>query len=324
MNARTPSTTPMPPLGEIARSALVAPTLKVLYFPTTKVACTTIKWMLAEAEGSLNLDVIPRLLAANLHRSQTIHNRHVSGLQKLTELPYDDALQILQSPEWIRVAALRDPIARAYSAWENRIFMRAPGRTDRGFELSPDVVTDGRINITASFATYSQALIEHPDAFMRDAHFVPQSRVIRPDFVKFDMLVRVDQPGGIDRIASLFRERSGKDIQPKRHNESIGVPLERACDAATAQRLMVVYASDYDTFGFERRQFPATVEPYMLSASETQLVTLVRQSVERVTSVSRAAQRKMSARYGVRQVRKAFFRKISFGRMYNTPRGIHW
>ena len=87
---------------------------------------------------------------------------------------------------------------------------------------------------------------------------------------------------------------------------------------------MAVYASDYDTFGFERRQFPATVEPYVLSASETQLVTLVRQSVERVTSVSRAAQSRMSARYGVRQIRKAFFRKISFGRMYNTPRGIHW
>ena len=59
-------------------------------------------------------------------------------------------------------------------------------------------------------------------------------------------------------------------------------------------------------------------------ASETQLVILVRQSVERVTSVSRAAQAKMSARYGIRQIRKAFFRKVSFGRMHNTPRGIHW
>jgi hypothetical protein len=323
MPANTPPVA-IPPLNVIARSALVAPNLKILYFPTTKVACTTIKWMLAEAEGSLNREAIPRLLAANSHYSQTIHNRHVSGLQKLTELPPDEARAILQSPEWTRVAALRDPIARAYSAWENRIFMRAPGRTDRGFELAPDVVENGCINMTASFATYSQALIEHQEAFMRDAHFVPQSRVLRPDFVQFDMLVRVDQPGGVDSIAALFRDRSGKDIQPRRHNESIGVPLNRACDAATAQRLMAVYQSDYDTFGFERHEFAATVEPLILSESETQLVTLVRQSVERVTSVSRAAQAKMSARYGIRQIRKAFLRRITLGRMYNTPRGIHW
>ena len=87
---------------------------------------------------------------------------------------------------------------------------------------------------------------------------------------------------------------------------------------------MSVYQSDYDAFGFERRAFATSVEPYVLSASETQLVTLVRQSVERVTSVSRAAQSKMSARFGVRQIRKAFMRRITFGRMYNTPRGIHW
>jgi len=309
--------------AKIARSA-VAPGLKILYIPTTKVACTTIKWMLAEAEGSLNTDAIPRLLSASLHRSQTIHNRHVSGLQRLNDLPSQQIDEILSSPEWIRMAALRDPVARAYSAWENRIFMRAQGRISGGFDLIPDVLTEDCINMTASFALFAKSLHEHTEAFMYDHHFVPQSQVVRPDSVKYDMLVRVDQPGGVDSIAALFRERSGKDIQPRRHNESIGVPLNRACDAATAQRLMSVYQSDYDTFSFERREFAATVEPYILSASETQLVTLVRQSVERVTSVSQAAQSKMSARYGIRQIRKAFFRKVSFGRMYNTPRGIHW
>ncbi|MGA0135646.1 MAG: sulfotransferase family 2 domain-containing protein [Ilumatobacteraceae bacterium] len=313
-----------PAVRHIGRSTLVAPGLKVLYTPTTKVACTTIKWMLAEAEGSLRTDVIPRLLAANLHRSQTIHNRHVSGLQKLNELPPHQVEEILESPEWIRLAALRDPVARSYSAWENRIFMRAPGRTDGGFELAPDVLRDGCIDMTASFARFSEALEQQPQAFMRDHHFVPQSQVVRTDAVRYDLLVRVDEPGGVDSIAAVFRERSGKDIQPQRHNESIGVPLDRACDATTAARLMSVYQSDYDAFGFERRTFAASVEPYVLSASETQLVTLVRQSVERVTSVSRAAQSKMSARFGVRQIRKAFLRRITFGRMYNTPRGIHW
>lgn len=312
------------PLYAVGRSSLVAPRLKVLYTPTTKVACTALKWMLAEAEGSVNLEVIPRLLAANMHRSQTIHNRHVSGLQKLSELPPQQIAEILSSPEWVRVAALRDPVTRAYSAWENRIFMRAPGRVGADFDSVPDVLTDDCINMTASFALFAKSLHEHTEAFMHDHHFVPQSQVVRKAVINYDMIVRVDQPGGVDSIAALLRERSAKDIQPRRNNESIGVPLDRACDTATAQRLMAVYQSDYDTFGFERREFSTTVEPYILSASETQLVALVRQSVERVNSVSQAAQAKMSARYGIRQIRKAFFRKVSFGRMYNTPRGIHW
>ncbi len=308
----------------IPRSTLVAPRMKLIYTPTTKVACTTIKWMLAEAEGSLNTSAIPRLLAANMNVSQTIHNRHVSGLQKLSELPPAMIADILQSSDWVRIAALRDPIARSYSAWENRIFMRTPGRTDGGFELAHDVLVDGRIDMTASFALFARALTEHPEAFMRDHHFVPQSQVVRKDAITYNRIVRIDQPGGIDGIAALFRERSGSDVTPRRHNESVGVPLARVCTQHTANLLMSAYQSDYETFDFDRREFADTIEPYVLSEAETQLVTLVRQSVERVTSVSRAAQSRMSARYGVRQIRKVALRRLSFGRMYNTPRGMHW
>jgi len=33
---------------------------------------------------------------------------------------------------------------------------------------------------------------------------------------------------------------------------------------------------------------------------------------------------KMSARYGLRQVRKALIRKATFGRRYNTARELRW
>ena len=104
----------------------------------------------------------------------------------------------------------------------------------------------------------------------------------------------------------------------------MGIALARVCDQTTANRLMATYSMDYESFGLARREFAATLEPYVLSDAETQLVTLVRQSVERVGSVSRAAQSRMSARYGMRQIRKTILRKVSFGRMYNTPRSMHW
>ena len=320
-------TSPFPPdssLAALTRKTLVAPRMKVLYTPTTKVASTTIKWMLAEAEGTLDTSVIPRLMAAITNRSQTIHNRHVSGLAKLSDYTEREARAMLESTEWLHVAALRDPISRAYSAWENRIFMRASGRVVGGFDLTPDVLVDGRINMTASFALFAKALAEQTDAFMVDHHFTPQSHIVRSDAVRYDLLVRVDEPGGVDSVAAQFRARSGTNVQPRRHNESIGVELARVCDRDTANLLMATYSMDYAAFGFARRVFADSLEPYLLSDAETQLVTLVRQSVERVASVSRAAQSKMSARYGFRQIRKSFMRKATFGRMYSTPRSMHW
>lgn len=308
----------------ISRKTLVAPNIKVLYTPTTKVASTTIKWMLAEAEGSLDTTVIPRLLAAITNRSQTIHNRNVSGLGKLSEYSETEARAMLDDPDWLHIAALRDPVSRAYSAWENRIFMRAAGRITGGFELTPDILIDGRIDMTASFARFAEALAEHTDAFMVDHHFTPQSHLVRSDVVRYDVLVRVDQLGGVENIATVLRQRSGKDVAPQRHNESLGIPLDRICDQHTANRLMATYEMDYEAFGFARRQLPTSVAPHLLSDGETQLVTLVRQSVERVGSVSRAAQSRMSARYGIRQIRKSLLRKVSFGRMYSTPRSMHW
>ena len=318
---------PFPPdtsLATLTRKTLVAPNMKVLYTPTTKVASTTIKWMMAEAEGTIDQTVIPRLMAAITHRSQTIHNRHVSGLRKISEYSEREARAMLESSEWLHVAALRDPVSRAYSAWENRVFMRASGRIAGGFDLTPDVLVDGRIDMTASFAVFAKSLAEHTDAFMLDHHFTPQSHVVRTDAVKYGLIVRVDEPGGVEKIAAAFRERSGNNVEPRRHNESMGIPLARVCDQATANRLMATYSMDYEAFGFARREFAGAVEPYVLSDAETQLVTLVRQSVERVGSVSRAAQSRMSARYGIRQIRKTVLRKVSFGRMYNTPRSMHW
>lgn len=311
-------------LTALTRKTLVAPQSRILYTPTTKVASTTIKWMLAEAEGTIDRLATKRLMAAITHPSQTIHNRHVSGLRKLSEYPAEEARRMIESPEWLHVAALREPLARAYSAWENRIFMRASGRVEGGFSLTPDVLVEGCIDMTASFWVFARALSEHTSAFMRDHHFTPQSHVVRGDAVRYDLLVRVDEPGGIERIAAAFSERSGREVSPQRHNESLGIPLARVCDRTAAEYILETYRADYEVFGFVPPRLPADTPHHILTPAETQLVMLVRQSVERVGSVSQAAQARMSARYGVRQIRKTILRKLSLGRMYSTPRSMHW
>ncbi|NCX78608.1 MAG: hypothetical protein EBW96_01680 [Actinobacteria bacterium] len=136
---------------------------------------------------------------------------------------------------------------------------------------------------------------------------------MRTDVINYDMLVRVDKKGDMDRLAAIISERSGKPIAPSRLNEGMKVDLSRICDQHTANRLMATYHMDYEAFGFERREFAASVEPYLLSDTETQLVQQLRGVMERLLSVSQASAKQAGARYGFRQIGKAFMRRASRG-----------
>jgi hypothetical protein len=311
-------------LAAIAGTTLIAPSIKVLYTPTTKVACSTIKLMLAQAEGTHRPELIEKLITANISRSQTIHNPVISGLTRLIDLPEREAQRILHDPEWVRIAALRDPLARSYSAWENRIFMRAPGKTDRAIELCQDVVVDGRIDMAGSFALFAKMIAEYTDDFTIDHHFLPQCHVVRTDIIDYNVLIRVDVPGEMKKIEDVLSERSGKVITASRLNEGTGIKVHEVCDVHSANRLMAVYHMDYDAFGFERKSYPAEVAPHLLSPTETQLVHLLRNSVERLQGISVAAQMRIGIRYGLRQIRKSLMRRLTFGRMYNNRRKIYW
>jgi hypothetical protein len=148
--------------------------------------------------------------------------------------------------------------------------------------------------------------------------------VVRTDVIDYNMLIRVDAPGEMAKIEKLLSERSGKTITASRLNEGTGIKVHDVCDMHSANRLMAVYHMDYEAFGFERKSFPETVEPHLLSVRETQLVHLLRQAVERLQGISEAAQMRVGLRYGARQIRKSLMRYATFGRAFNNRRTIHW
>ena len=299
---------------------LVAPSLKIMYTPTPKVACSTIKLMLATAQDSHRADLIDQITNPSVSRPQTIHDSVINGLTRLVDLPQREINNIFRSSDWVRVAALRDPVARSYSAWENRIFRRAPGETARAIELARDVLIDGRVDMAASFALFAQMLGEYTDAFTIDQHFLPQAHIVRTDVINYDMLIRVDKKGDMDRLSTLISERSGKNITASRLNEGMKVDLAKLCDVHTANRLMATYFMDYEAFGFEKRDYAPSVEPYLLSSAETQLVYQLRGVMERLLGVSQASTKQAGARYGLRQIRKAVVRRATGGRAFSDYR----
>ena len=312
------------PLKPFAGFILVAPSLKIMYCPTTKVACSSIKMLLAKASGSYDQSRLDRLISPHMARSQTIHELGVSGLTKLIDMKTKQIDEILHSPDWLRVYATRDPLTRAYSAWENRIFSRAPGTPDNAIELCQDQLVDGRINITESFALFAKMLSEQTNEFMEDHHFLPQSHIVHPDKFNYNMVARVEQPTEMQALVDEVNRRANTSLSLERHNVGFGIKLDQVCDQHTANRLQAVYQMDYESFNFVTRAFPATIAPLILSATETAMLRGFRGSIERLQAVSFTARSLTGFRFGWRQIYKSIVRKATFGKKYNDPQNLFW
>jgi hypothetical protein len=172
-----------PNLPRLIGYALIAPRIKVMYVPTPKVAYSSLKLLIAQIEGSYNEAATREIITPNISQEQTIHNYRVHGLKRMRELSPEKQWEVIQSPDWLRIAALRDPLKRTYSSWENRVFLRAPGTPQQILDVCSDVLIDGRVDVAATFAKFARAISADRDAFaLVDDHFRPQFNVVEQTF----------------------------------------------------------------------------------------------------------------------------------------------
>jgi hypothetical protein len=57
---------PHPQLPLMIGYALIAPRIKVMYVPTTKVACSTLKLLVAQIEGTYNKQAAREIISPNI------------------------------------------------------------------------------------------------------------------------------------------------------------------------------------------------------------------------------------------------------------------
>jgi len=307
-----------PNLPELLGYALVAPRTKVLYVPTTKVACSTLKLLISQIEGTYNDEATRIVITPNISQEQTVHSYLVHGLTRFFELKPKRQWEILNSPEWLRVGTLRDPLSRAYSSWENRVLLHAPGTPEEIFHRCPDVLVDGRIDVTASFKQFARELHADLETFITDDHFRPQYNTLYSDQVDYHHLVRVDHPGQLQQLADVLNQRGGTSVPLARLNSGIGIKPQQVYDTESADLIARVYQRDYEWYGFERKEFPASIPPLVLDPLQHSLLVNLRDTTERMVMISRSAFTRVGFRYGLSQVVKSIGFRLRFrGRKYD-------
>ena len=315
---------PDPKLPLLLGYALIAPRIKVMYVPTTKVACSTLKLLISQIEGTYNEQAAREIITPNISQEQTIHNYRVHGLRRMFDLTPKEQWEVIQSPEWLRVAALRDPLKRAYSSWENRAFLRAPGTPKPILDACSDVLVDGSIDVAATFKKFARAIHADRDAFAIDDHFRPQFNTLYSNQLEYQEFIRIDQHGEMQRLADVLNARGGTNISLQRLNSGLGIKTEQVFDRETADLLEQTYHEDYEWFHFERHNYAASTATFVLDPLQQSFLLNLRQTTERLTKLSNAAFMRVGFRYGMKQVLRSLKLRVTRPSRRHDPKLLQW
>jgi hypothetical protein len=218
---------------------------RFLCMTTPKVACSTVKRTLHVLEG---LPLTPWW------------ESHDGGTEmRLEAFTTDEVVEMLESPEWFRFAFARDPYARLFSAWKQKVAERRDTQYQPLHELIHErygyVRQEGRPDPLIAFRDFADYIVTGADDFYRlDSHWSAQVDVIHHDLVRFDeigrfesivedflrILVRLDAPPEVLELAGEIT------------NSTVQVPLAAAYDRDLADRVYEHYRRDFEAFGYPR------------------------------------------------------------------------
>jgi hypothetical protein len=274
---------PAPPVGFVGRSTpgatdrlvslgatvYVVADAKVLYVQVFKAACSSMLWAMSQMARMAPED---HGLSRQLHvtRDLTIHDVGLHPVPTIDQVDPELRHEALTSPEWMRVAVVRDPYSRFYSGWESRKLLLHHGPWD-GYPQPPLRYVDGLLDVGASFRDFATAASEHRGIWQGDFHFAQQVHVMALDEIDLtDLVTTSDLPDLFRRLG----ERAGTTVDPGRHNEGLGISFEDVYDAETAAICEDLYAEDFARLGFAHRTFTGP-RPTVLDATATAALTMI-------------------------------------------------
>lgn len=258
------------------------PEWKILFLQIPKCGCTTLARMMAAAGGKTPAAVESSALPER-SRESLIHDPRIHRIPYWKDQHARMKKRALEESGWWRFAIVRDPYARFFSAWLDKVFLRAPG-TKHLWQMCTDTLDDGRLNITRTFAAFARLVAVKPEMLLQDWHFTPQSELISRFAIPSIERIPLSR---LDDVARKLSAMTGKDIRTSASNASLPIDYRMAYDPATADIVKSIYAAD---LGCDPAVIPPRQEkgPDMLmSELETDMVMKLRDSAERINYLSR-------------------------------------
>ena len=298
------------PFGEYAYwNAVLARKAKVFFVATPKVACTSLKWALATAEGTLS-SRISGLSEPTV--DLTIHDYSVHGMGVLGLVDEVERLEAFTSPDWIRFCVTRSPYERLVSGWLNRVVFGLPSA------LSPGLASQfgSERDYGEAFRRFVRRLAEDR-VVSADEHFAVQADLLEVDTLPYTHVVDL---AGLNDFLEFLRSsgpnRSGIMLGRSR-NPSPKLDIELLYDSASAAMVERIYAEDFRRFSYPQRSFASEPAPYPIAPNEYSLIEMMRDRADRFAEVftlvdqqHRQLSLQRGGRYGLNEVVGAATRRL--------------
>ncbi len=299
-----------PHSGENMRwNTVLARKAKVLFVATPKVACTSLKWALATAEGTLSTGISgtpePTI-------DLTIHDFSVHGMGVLGLVDEAERVEAFTSPDWIRFCVTRPPYERLVSGWLNRVVFGMPSALSPGLSAQFGSERD----YGEAFRRFVRRLAEDK-VLSADSHFAPQVDLLEVDSFPYTHVIDL---AGLNDFLEFLRSsgpnRSGIVLGRSR-NPSPKLDIERLYDSTTTAIVDRFYAEDFRRFSYPQRSFASEPASYPIAPNEYSLIEMMRDRADRFAEVftlveqqRRQVKLQRGGRYGMHEVVGAATRRL--------------
>jgi hypothetical protein len=248
------SPTPLLNGGPRPGNSFVVPDAKLVYISVTKVACTSLRWMIADLAGEDLASFYPSL-EAHQTRLMTVHRdrAHWKKTPQLHRLPIEQVQQISRDDGWFVFAVVRDPWSRLWSAWQSKFLVRQQSYLDR-FADEPwfPRVPEKQQDVVDDFRTFVMARAWETNEQLRDNfHFLPQVRSTHPRELNYSDVYDLPDLSRLfaDLHAHLRSLGMDRELYVPRANDT-PLPLIRAAlDNGVAEEIRDAYRDDFAEYG---------------------------------------------------------------------------
>lgn len=240
--------------GRAPANSFVVRDKKLIYVSVTKVACTSLRWMIADLARE-DLAAFYPGIAAHQTRLMTIHREreHWQHTPQVSKLPPEEIAQISRDNGWFIFAVVRDPWSRLWSAWQSKFLVRHQSYLDR-FGSEPwfprvpekqqDVIDDFRVFVEARPWQTNELLIP-------DVHFRPQTRSVHLGNINYTRVYDLKDMSVLLADIHTHLQTLGQDqeLYLPRGNETPLALIPAVLGNGVAEEIEKLYSSDFRAFG---------------------------------------------------------------------------
>jgi len=227
---------------------------KIVYMSVTKVACTSLRWMVADLAGE-DLELFYSALGAQQTRLMTIHGDRTRWQRtpQLFQLSEEQRSQISRDNGWFVFAVVRDPWSRIWSAWQSKFLVRHSFYERFMDEPWFPAVPSSQKQVIEDFHTFLEAKPWTTDPVLsEDVHFLPQVHSVRPQGVNYSRVYDLRNLADLFTDLKAHLERVGHPVDElymPRANETPLPLIPPVLGDGAAELIEQLYAADFAEYG---------------------------------------------------------------------------